>query len=229
VTGVVPPPSRPSFFDELDDDEAADGHGWTTWPRRAVIATAAVVAVMGAVGIGVSLARSSHSPARAVPAAASLLTTTPATAPTSTPASTRAAATAQTSSSPIAPVSHWAAVIARLDALRAKAFDDADPAPLAEVYAPGSDAYTSDIATVRSLASRGVRAQGFSARVVSARPAVVTATTATVQVVDRLSGYRLVNATGDVVGHGAPRPPTTFTMRLRNIDGGWRVAAVDPA
>jgi serine/threonine protein kinase len=218
MTGVVPPlASRPSFFDDDDEDAEDDGHDWTASRRRIVVATAAVLAVLGAAGIGVSLARSGHGPARAIPAAESLPTAAPTTAE------------APTTSTPAAPVSHWGAVIERLDALRAKAFDEADPAPLAEVYAPGAGAYATDVATVRSLASRGVRAQGFAATVVSATPAVVTATTATVQVVDQLSGYRLVSATGDVVGQGAPRPPTEFTMQLRNIDGGWRVAAIDPA
>lgn len=214
---VRPADVRPAFFEADEDGEGGD-HGWTPWRRRVLVATAAAVALIGAAGVGISLAHAGRSQAGSVDG----LAVDPSAAPIS------ASPTTGTSDSPD-PVSGWTAVVAHLDALRAAAFDHADTAPLAEVYAPGAPAYTTDVATVRSLASRGLRAQGFAATVVQVTAEDVTASTARLRVVDRLSAYRLVGATGDVVGRGAARPPTAFTMQLRKVAGSWRVAAVDPA
>jgi hypothetical protein len=124
-------------------------------------------------------------------------------------------------------VSSWRAIVMRLDQARARAFAMADVAPLAAVYVPGSSAYASDLTTVRSLASRGLRARGFTATVERVVVDSLSATTARLRVTDRLSGYDLVDASGRVVGHGAPRPTRTFTMTLQQTAANdWRVATI---
>jgi hypothetical protein len=143
----------------------------------------------------------------------------------------------------VAPVRsvNWPVVVSRLDALRSSAFAAGDAAPLASVYVPGAAAYTADLRTVSSLTSRGLRARGFVATVehVTADPAAASTTstgTATsaapvverLRVVDRLSGYSLVDEAGRVVGRGAPRAARAFTMSLEYVAGAWRVAAITP-
>jgi hypothetical protein len=198
-------------IDDRDDDEGDDERDWTPWRRRVVIAGAAGLALTGAIGVGVSLASSGRPAAGgADPApAASALASRATTAPT-TPAA----------------VTNWTAVVTHLDQLRAEAFSEGDAAALARVYAPSSAAYATDVETLRSLASRGLHAQGFTATVQQVRVESATATSGRLRVVDRLSGYQLVDGAGTVVGHGDPRPPTAFTMRLTRVGGAWRVAAV---
>lgn len=124
--------------------------------------------------------------------------------------------------------SSWFAVVAHLDAARAAAFAAGRPAGLAEVYAPGAAAYPADLAMLNSLASRGLRARGFTATVEQVHPTVATATGEAVRVVDRLSGYALVDATGRIVGRGSPRPSRAYTMWLSRVDETWRVRSVGP-
>jgi hypothetical protein len=126
------------------------------------------------------------------------------------------------------PVS-WLAVVTRLDAARASAFADADPTRLAAVYLPGSAAYSTDLATVTSLVSRGLKARGFTATVDQVSQQARTPTTAQLRVVDRLSGYDLVDDSGAVVGRGEPRAARAFTMWLSRVGGGWRVRRIAPA
>jgi hypothetical protein len=202
VTPVAIAPSRP-----VDDGD--DEYG-TPWRRRIVISAAAVLALVGAMGVGVSLAHTGHG-------AAALTGGPPGPAPTSRPVATQ----------PVTPrpVS-WFAVVARLEAMRVAAFERADPAQLAAVYAPGAPAYQIDLATVRSLLSRGLHAAGFSATVEQVGVEASTATTERLRVVDRLSSYTLVDAGGRVAGRGAARPATAFTMTLVDVAGAWRVAAI---
>lgn len=122
----------------------------------------------------------------------------------------------------------WTVVVAQLDKLRTSAFANGDATPLAAVYAPGAEAYVTDKATVSSLASRGLRARGFQATVERVTVEAGTSTTEKLRVVDRLSGYALVDAAGKVVGRGAPRPPRPFTMELTKVSGSWRIETIAP-
>jgi hypothetical protein len=213
---VAPPPTEavtpvatapPRAADDADDV----GYG-APWRRRVVIAAAAVLALAGAMGVGVSLAHTGRG--------ASALTSRQPPPVTTSQSSTAQPATPR-------PVS-WFAVVARLESLRAAAFERADPAELATVYVPGAPAYQIDLATVRSLQSRGLHAAGFAATVEQVRIRTSTATAAKLRVVDRLSGYTLVTADGVVEGRGGGRSDKAFTMRLSRVAGAWRVAAVTP-
>jgi hypothetical protein len=211
---VAPPPTevvtpvaitpRP-VVDEVDHH---DPYG-SPWRRRIVVGAAAVLGLAGAMGVGVSLAHTGRGAAALtsgqLPSSAAPATTSRPTAPAPVP---------------------WFGVVSRLESLRASAFERADPAALANVYAPGAPAYQLDLATVRSLQTRGLHAAGLSATVQQVRLQTSTATTATLRVVDRLSGYTLVTADGAVEGRGGGRPDKAFTMRLSRVAGAWRVAAV---
>jgi hypothetical protein len=208
MTNPVPPMTHPARSAATPSDPAADpgpdaeAKVRRPWRRPVVTAAAAALALTGAAGLGVGLAHLGRGQAQVL------------------------AATAKSSDPPV--VSPWLAVVAHLDALRAQAFSEGEAAPLASVYTAGATAYTSDLTTVRSLASRGLRARGFTATVERVTVEAATATTERLRVVDRLTGYALVDDAGRTVGHGAARPAQAFSMSLTDVAGDWRVAAISP-
>jgi hypothetical protein len=123
----------------------------------------------------------------------------------------------------------WTALVSHLDALRASAFAAGQAAPLASVYARGVSAYSSDVTTVRSLVSRGLRARGFAAVVERVTVERRTPTTEQLRVVDRLSAYTLVDVRGRIRGRGQARPARAFTMDLTGLGGRWRITAITTA
>jgi serine/threonine protein kinase len=198
------------------------------WRRRLVTVAVAVLAIVGAASLGVALSHVGRAQARVLAApgvtsspspSASVVAATPTTSPPTVPATTAASV-----ARPAYP--SWLAVVSHLDALRAQAFATGETAPLASVYAPGATAYSADLSTVTSLASRGLRARGFAATVDDVTMESATATTARLKVVDQLSGYDLVDNAGKIVGRGDARPARSFTMLLTNAAGSWRVAAI---
>lgn len=211
---------------EGDDFWSEDGEprSWPAWGRRAVIGGACALALLGVAGVGISLGRSNH---RGASATTQAVATTSA-ASTADPSPPPDPQTATRANAPDPAGTGWPAVVAHLDSLRAQAFADAAPADLAAVYAPGAAAYATDLTTVRSLVSRGLRAHGFSATVDRVTPDSGDATSEVLTVVDRLSSYTLVDAAGNVVGRGKARPPRAFTMRLTRVGGSWRVAQISP-
>jgi hypothetical protein len=207
---AAPPSSRREHPGTRDADPADPS--WSRWRRQVVIAGAAGLALVGAIGIGVSLAHLGRGQAHVL-----------APGPTS-PGTATAPAEAKSPTG----VSRWTAVISHLDELRAQAFSEANAGLLAAVYAPGTSAYAADLNTVNSLVSRGLRAQGFTATVDDVSVESATATTEQLRVVDELTGYTLVDASGRVEGRGAPRPARAFTMELADVAGSWRVEAISP-
>ena len=99
---------------------------------------------------------------------------------------------------------------------------------LTTVYASSAPGLAVDVASVRSLAERGLRAAGLTATVDHVRVKSSSAKAVTLRVVDRLSSYRLVNARGTTVGTGAGRAARAFTMQLVRTANGWRIAAIVP-
>jgi hypothetical protein len=130
--------------------------------------------------------------------------------------------------SPVTSVAAWRGIVGYLEATRAQAFATGQPALLRGVYVPGAPGLAVDQASVRSLVRRGLRAAGFTATVDRITVESATPGAATLQVVDRLAGYRLVDSAGNRVGTGAGRPPRAFTMRLVKTPVGWRIATVVP-
>jgi len=188
------------------------------WRRHATVAAGAAVGLLGSVVVGVLLGNNGGNQAPSLRAAP-------------TPLSRAAAATDRISPLPVDldPDPDWRALVGRLDAARATAFEQADPSRLADVYVVGSPAYATDHATVASLASRGLHASGFRATVDHVTLDSESLTSARLRVVDRLSSYDLIDSFGHVVGHGAARPDRAFTMRLAWTAGKWRVSQIAPA
>jgi len=188
------------------------------WRRHATVAAGMVVAMVGSAVLGVQLGHYGGNQAPSLRAAQTQL-------------SRAAAATDRIGPLPVDvdPDPDWRALVVRLDAARASAFEQADPSRLADVYVVGSAPYATDHATIASLATRGVHASGFQATVEHVRLESERVTTARLRVVDRLSAYDLLDSAGHVVGHGAARPDRAFTMRLTWAAGKWRVSRITPA
>jgi hypothetical protein len=184
------------------------------WPmnrasgRRLAVLAAAVVALILALGLGEAWGRHGHSAAAALPVA---------------PPPPIGSSASPSRANP------WMSVVQSLAATRSRAFVEADPSLLGSVYVAGAPAYDTDRATVQSLASRGLRAQGFATTIEQVRVEQAGATSARLHVIDELSGYTLVDATGAAHGRGPPRGGRAYTMSLRHTGSGWRVVALAPA
>jgi hypothetical protein len=177
--------------------------------RSLAVLAGAVVALILALGLGEAWGRHGHGAAAALPVAPQQ--------------------PSGSSASPSPPANAWMSVVQSLAATRSRAFDEADPSLLDSVYIAGAAAYDTDHATVQSLASRGLRAQGFATTVEQVRVEQAGATSARLHVVDELSGYTLVDASGTAHGRGPPRGRRAYTMSLRHTGSGWRVVALAPA
>jgi eukaryotic-like serine/threonine-protein kinase len=177
--------------------------------RQLAVVAAAVVALGLALGLGEAWGRHGRSAAAALPVASPSVAASVAAAPT--------------------PADRWVSVVQRLATTRSRAFDAADPSLLTSVYLAGTSAYVTDLATVRSLVGRGLRANGFAATVEQVTVEQADASTARLHVIDRLSGYTLVDAAGAVHGRGDPRPARGYMMSLRRTGSGWRITTLTPA
>jgi eukaryotic-like serine/threonine-protein kinase len=182
------------------------------WRRYLVMWVTACLTLMASAGLGLALGRHGGSPDP-------MLNRAPETLPTASMAALPNPSSNLT----------WEILVSRLEFLRTQAFAHGDATELAAVYAPRAAAYATDKSTLSSLASRGLRARGFAATVERVSAESGTRTTERLRVVDRLSGYDLVDASGKVVGHGAARPARAFTMQVSNASGRWRVTAINPA
>jgi hypothetical protein len=130
--------------------------------------------------------------------------------------------------SPPGAAAAWRGIVSYLESTRIEAFATGRPALLNTVYAVGTPGLAVDVASVRSLAQRGLHAAGLTATVVRVKVEANTDRAVTLRVVDRLSSYRLVNASGTTVSLGAGRAARAFTMRLVRTPSGWRIASIVP-
>jgi len=117
-------------------------------------------------------------------------------------------------------------VVRAWDDARAEAWARGDPLRLAALYTPASVAGRRDVAMLRTWTARGLVVRGLRTQLLSVRELGRTLTIWTLLVTDRLAG-------GVAVGRGERRPlprdgVSVRTVRLRLLDGRWRVAAVLP-
>jgi hypothetical protein len=121
---------------------------------------------------------------------------------------------------------NWAARLAGLDALRAKAFATRDPALLRQVYAPGR-LLTADRALLARIVPRGCGLAGVRTRYsdvhTSARGGRIV-----LSVVATLRPSRLV-CRGRLRGTAAGAGPTTLRLELIRVRSEVRIAAQRPA
>lgn len=121
------------------------------------------------------------------------------------------------------PETRWVDVLARLDVLRSRAFAAGDEAALAGVYATGSPAGARDRLALGRLSEAGLRAEGLRMQVVAATERERGPTGVGLLVRDRMSGHRLVDATGRTVEHRPGRELRSWLLTLRREGGQWRV------
>ena len=175
------------------------------------LATAGLLAV--AVGAGTVWARTSQGAVPASQRAVDAAPVEPATVARRLPAAAPASG-------------DWTAVLHDLDLARAAAFANADPTVLSRVDAPGSPALRTDQDAVRALVAAGVQARGFAVTTSAVEVDSVTATDAVLLVVDRRSGYDLVDSRGAVVAAQPARGDARWRVHLARVAGGWLVADV---
>jgi hypothetical protein len=128
------------------------------------------------------------------------------------------------------PTPDWAEIIATLDDARSAALARADLGLLATFDAQHSPALAADAAVVRTLATHGVWADGFVLDVLTVRPAVVAATWARLDVVDRRPAFAWKTRSGSVVATVAARAPRRWHVQLKRGGVlGWQIEQVEPA
>jgi hypothetical protein len=113
------------------------------------------------------------------------------------------------------------------DARRARAWARGDLHVLRALYTSGSVAGRHDRAMLRAWTARGLVVHRLQTQLISVRALAHTRASWTLQITDRLAG-------GVAVGVGVRRllprdQATTSTVRLRRVDGRWRVASVLPS
>jgi hypothetical protein len=129
------------------------------------------------------------------------------------------AASVPTRPSPVEVLRAW-------DARRAEAWARGDARLLVAIYTPGSVAGRHDRAMLHAWAVRGLAVRDLRTQLLAVRVLQQTRSAWTLLVTDRLAG-------GVAVGRGPSRTlprdeASTRTVRLRWVDGGWRVASVRP-
>lgn len=189
-------------------------------PRRVLAGTTAVLAVLALTGWLAVRWGSGEPPGTSVAAV-----TAPATGPTLPPAP---------GGDPGGPVvvpepagaREWAAVVAELYRLRARAFATASPDLLGNVWIEGSPQRTADEAHARALARAGERLRGFAPSVADVAVLSRSAERVELQLADGWAGYEVVDA--DRPG-GAPlrtepaRPMAPARVVLVRGAEGWRL------
>jgi len=123
----------------------------------------------------------------------------------------------------------WTAVLERLDAVRNEAFGIGDLALLTTVYVDGSAPLERDAAALGDLSTVDVRAIGLRLVVDDVSVVQIDDDEVVLRVVDRMPGYRLVDAEGSVVEVRPGRGPAAWLVTLRRSAEGWKIAAVSTA
>jgi hypothetical protein len=142
----------------------------------------------------------------------------------------------------------WTTVVAGLDADRARALTEQDPALLDLVYAPGATELAMDVATIQRLRTAGYRlaaaAHDISSVVVlpdgygsppkaesgdsiSSDPSTDPHATA-VRVVEAMPQVTILGADGQVLGHTEAAAGSAVVLYLVKTDDGFRISSIQP-
>jgi len=117
----------------------------------------------------------------------------------------------------------WSAVLGRLDLARSQAFAEADPARLADVYAPEAPALARDRELIEQLRASGHTAHGVSLEPTSVQVADVSAHRVDLRVVDVMPPYQLVTADGVISDSRPGRPSAQWSVTLVREGSAWRM------
>ncbi|HET7530307.1 MAG TPA: protein kinase, partial [Mycobacteriales bacterium] len=119
-------------------------------------------------------------------------------------------------------------IVARLFALRAKAFETGDLSLLRKVYPRVSYVYDMDSAALRVLRSQHLHTRNFRQRIVSLKTDLVADGFVEMSVVATIPDYTVVDSRGRVVARRAGRTQH-FDMRIERRGGKWRIHALGRA
>jgi hypothetical protein len=154
-------------------------------------------------------------------------------APSAAPSQQRSPATPSPVPSPVAsPVAaepDYRALLEGLDGARASAFEKADVAALAAVYAPGSAGLAADTRLVEQLAAQGQTAHGLRHTVRSVEVIEDSPDRARLKVVDVLAAYEVRDRSGAVVSTAPARGEAPYVVEMTRTPVGWRLVQVTPA
>lgn len=124
------------------------------------------------------------------------------------------------------PDDRWAVRLAQLDAVRSRAFAEADPRLLDQVYVAGSAALRTDAAAIASYVRRDGRVMGAELRVLSCQVVRASADHARLDVVDVLTPARVMWSDGSTTQLPLDQPTRRIITVHREGDG-WRIGAVE--
>lgn len=123
----------------------------------------------------------------------------------------------------------WTPVVARLEALRTEAYRRGDQRLLSQIYIPGAVGIgvTFDRDQIRVLDHRGLRLIGFTLTVERVQERLAGPTFVDLDVVDRSSAYRIVDATGDTLSY-RPAGEHHYRMTIGRYAAQWMVKEIEP-
>ncbi len=122
----------------------------------------------------------------------------------------------------------WLDVIGRLDAARAAALIARDASLLRRVYTADAEARTADALRIAAMTDAGYHVTDAGHRLQSATLVGRAADgRATIQVVQTLPSYPVLNDAGTVIGRTASVGPSRLTMQLDPTGDGFRISRVE--
>jgi hypothetical protein len=125
-----------------------------------------------------------------------------------------------------APAPDWTAVMTHLDAVRDEVFVTTDVRALRLVYVPGSHVLAKEAASLRALGSHHLHTRGLHLLVAHVQVMRIASTAVTLDVVDRLPAYDMVDVNGHVVTHHAGRGLHTWRITLQRDGDGWLISNI---
>jgi hypothetical protein len=229
---VRPAVSAPAVVAQTATEGAFWRHGWT---RRAasdppeahrhrtllLMGLAAGLGLVLAASVGVAWAGLERPGGGAVlagpaPAAAPRPSGPPAAAPVSS-----GPATAATPAIP--PTPEWRAVLADLDAIRARAYQGGDAALLHSAYIPGAPAGDRDARSLAALVGDGRSIEGLSLTPTTIAPLEVNADRAVLRVVDTMAPHVVTQRGSGATETRPGRGERAWTVILARSKGQWLV------
>ncbi|MDQ1646077.1 MAG: serine/threonine kinase PknH [Cryptosporangiaceae bacterium] len=127
------------------------------------------------------------------------------------------------------PAANWPAVVGQLDSNRATAFSRADPSLLGAVYATGSAPLAADARAISGLRAQGAVAEGVRHDVRRVQVIAASATTADLEVTDRMGTYRVLGHAGAVLRQVPAGSDRRVRIVLLAFGGHWLISAVSRA
>ncbi len=133
----------------------------------------------------------------------------------------------------IGPAAHptsWAALVAKLDSARARAFEVGKSELLQDVNVPGSPAAVADAQVLADLQEIGAVARGVRSTITDVRVMEADSAQVLLAVTDELAGYEVVTVSDEsVIEVREPRPSASWEVTLRATAGQWRIYSSESA